>query len=117
MSIEDFVHKETLVEVVNFLLQKLREYEGEALREAEIPNVAAATAIETWQKNRDITPISKTAIAEHVLRMCRANLAYVYWDPGEGGALPLLRENRRLAMTRLHAQLRAALGIKDSEED
>jgi antitoxin component of MazEF toxin-antitoxin module/energy-coupling factor transporter ATP-binding protein EcfA2 len=117
LSIEDFVHKGTLVEVVNFLLQKLREHDGEALRETDVPNVGAATAIETWQKDQKIEPISKTAIAEHVLRVCRANLAYVYWDPGEGKALPLLRENRRLAMTRLHSRLRTALGIKDPEED
>lgn len=117
LSIEDFVHKGTLVEVFNFLLQKLREHEGEPLREADIPNVGAAAAIEDWQKSRGIESISKTAIAEHVLRVCRANLAYVYWDPGEGEPLPLLRENRRTAVTRLHAQLQSALGIKDSEED
>jgi hypothetical protein len=117
LSIEDFVHKATLIEVANFLLQKLREHEGEPLREADVPNVGAAAAIEAWQEKRGIEPISKTAIAEHILRVCRANLAYVYWDPGEERALPLLRENRRLAMTQLHSRLRTALGIKDSVED
>jgi AAA ATPase domain/AAA domain len=118
LSIEDFVHRGTLVEVVNFLLGKLRtEYQGESLREGDVPNAGAAMAIEVWQEDRDIEPISKTAIAEHVLRVCRANLAYVYWDPGESTPLPLLRESRRSAMVQLHGELHSALGIEDDDDN
>lgn len=117
LSIEDFVHKGTLVKVFNFLLQKLREHDGDPLREADLPNAGAAVAIENWQKKRAIEPISKTAIAEHILRVGRANLAYVYWDPGAKPPLPILRESRRSAILRLHKQLRSALQIEESGED
>ena len=113
LSVEDFIHKATYIEVVNFLLIKLRAYSGPGLKAGEVPSVGAAKAVEKWMLNRHIEPISKTAIAEHVLRLCRANLAYVYWDPGEEDARPLLRSNRRSALARLYDDLRKALQLED----
>jgi AAA ATPase domain/AAA domain len=112
ISIEDFIHKTTYVEVVNFLLVKLRGYSGPGLKISEVPSAGAAKKIEKWMKSRGITPISKTAVAEHALRLCRANLAYLYWDPGEVEARPLLRPNRRSILLRLHRDLSARLGIR-----
>lgn len=110
ISIEDFIHKTTYVEVINFLLIKLRGYAGPSLKVSEVPSVGAAKKVEKWMKVRGITPISKTAVAEHALRLCRANLAYLYWDPGEVEARPLLRPNRRSVLLRLYGDLSARLG-------
>lgn len=118
LTIEDFVHKATLVEVFNFLLPKLRpDHQDVVLSEGDVPDRGAARAIETWQEDRGIEPISKTAIAEQVLRVCRANLAYMYWDPGEANPLPLLRESRQSSVVRLHERLHSALEIEDDEDD
>lgn len=118
LTIEDFVHKATLVEVFNFLLPKLRpDHQDVVLSEGDVPDRGAARAIETWQEDRGIEPISKTAIAEQVLRVCRASLAYMYWDPGEANPLPLLRESRQSAVVQLHNNLHSALEIEDDEDD
>jgi hypothetical protein len=118
LTIEDFVHKATLVEVFNFLLPKLRpDHQDVVLPEGDVPDDGAAQAIEAWQEDRGIEPISKTAIAEHLLRVCRANLAYMYWDPGEATPLPLLRESRLSSVVQLHGELHSALEIEDDEGD
>jgi hypothetical protein len=116
MSIEDFVHKATYVEVVNFLLIKLRNYSGAALKVGEVPNVGAAKAVEKWMKRRRIEPISKTAIAEHLLRVTGANLAYIYWDTGDQKSRPLLRSNRRSSILHLFSDLRHALPVAGEAE-
>lgn len=117
LSIEDFVNKGTLVTVFNFLLAKFRsEYQDELLAEDVVPDSGAAGAIEVWQEERGIEPVSKTALAEHALRLCRANLAYMYWDPGEGTPPPLLRESRRPAIVQLYEELHSALEVDDDED-
>jgi predicted ATP-dependent endonuclease of OLD family len=115
LSIEDCVEKVTLVSAVNFLLKKLRPTAEKEISKQHIPDAGAARAIEKWQEKRKIEPISKTAIAEQVLRLSQSNLAYVYWDPGDEPRMPLLRENRRLALVRLHGRLRDALDVEEGE--
>ena len=111
LSIEDFIEKETYLEVVNRLLQKERDYEGPALRPSDIPDHGAAIAAEAWMRAKGIAPISKTAVAEHLLRVCRASLAYIDWDPGDVEPRPLLRDGRRNAVVGLFGKLRGALKI------
>jgi predicted ATP-dependent endonuclease of OLD family len=111
LTIEDFVHKATYASVVNFLLRKIRAYEGPSLTPKELPTVGASRAIERWCASRGLEPISKTAIAEHLLRVCGANLAYIYWDPEDEKTLPLLRANRKKAIVRLYKELRSSLGL------
>jgi hypothetical protein len=112
LSIEDFIEKETYVDVVNRLLQKERDYEGSALRPSDIPNRGAAGAAEAWMKAKGIAPISKTAVAEHLLRVCRASLAYIDWDPGDVEPRPLLRGGRQNAVVVLFGKLCGALKIE-----
>lgn len=111
LSIEDFIEKETYLDVVNRLLQKERDYKGPVLRASDIPDYGAASAAETWMKAKGIEPISKTAVAEHLLRICKASLAYTDWDAGDVEPRPLLRGGRRKAVVRLFKELCDALGI------
>jgi hypothetical protein len=117
LSIEDFVARETYVTAVNLLLHRLRGFDGEGLRATDIPNSGAARAAEDWTAARGVEPVSKTAVAEHVLRLSRTSLAYMYWDPGGDDALPLVRENRRPALVRLYSDLCGALGVEHEVSD
>ncbi len=111
LSIEDFVDKETYVEVVNLLLRELRGYEGDPLLASDIPDCGAARASERWARSRGVEPAPKPAVAENLLRVCRASLAYSHWDPGDAAPRVLLRENRRPTLVRLFRGLCDSLDI------
>lgn len=112
LTVEDFVHKKTYVYVVNFLLRKLRAYDGPSLRASDLPSKGMARFLDQWTKARKLEPLSKTAIAEHVLRVSKANFAYIYWDSGEEAANQVLRSNRQSAVLRLYEDLRTALDLQ-----
>lgn len=111
LSIEDFIEKQTYLDVVNRLLQKERDYEGPALCPLDIPDHGAASAAEAWMKAKRIEPISKTAVAEHLLRVCKASLAHIDWDAGNVEPRPLLRRGRQRAVIGLFEKLCRALKI------
>jgi len=113
-SIEDFVAKSTYARVVTMLLRELRGYDGDALTAANIPNVGAAHAAGVWTKARGLDPLPKPAVAEHLLRVCRASLAYSHWDPGDSQPETLLRASRQKALRALLSAIRAALDIDDT---
>ena len=62
-------------------------------------------------KAKEIAPISKTAVAEHLLRVCRASLAYIDWDPGDVEPRPLLRSGRQDPVVGLFGKLCRTLKI------
>lgn len=111
LSIEDFIEKQTYVDVVNYLLQKDRDSEGSSLHLADIPDRGAANAAEAWMKSKGIAPVSKTAVAEHLLRVCKASLAYIDWDPGDVEPRLLLRSGRQNAVLGLLRRLCGALEV------
>ena len=117
LSIEDFIDKSTYVDVVNGLLRTDRNYDGPGLLPADIPDQGAANAAEAWMKTKRITPISKTAVAEHLLRVCKASLAYIDWDPGTVEPLPLLRRRHKKVIVTLFGKLCTALGIDPDTGD
>jgi hypothetical protein len=111
LSIEDFVDKDTYVGVVNLLLRTLRGYEDDPLRVFDIPNRGAARASEDWTRSRGVEPVPKPAVAENLLRVSRASLAYSHWDPGDVAPKVLLRESRRPALIRLFRGLCDSLDL------
>jgi len=115
LTIEDFIHRPTYVEVVNDLLGRLRDYAGPPLRVGDVPPAGAAKAVEGWMVKRGIEPISKTAVAENLLRVARASLAYIHWTDETPEPRPLLRSERARTLQLLYEKLCGALGLSDSE--
>jgi energy-coupling factor transporter ATP-binding protein EcfA2 len=112
LSIEDFVDTETYVGVFNYLAKKLHEYEGDELTSDDLPDFGLAAAAKAWGAAHGIVPeLSKTAIAEHLLRVSFTSLAYMYWDDVPEQPAPLIREERRDQLKELHADLVEALGV------
>jgi AAA domain, putative AbiEii toxin, Type IV TA system/AAA domain len=117
LSIEDFVDEVAYVEVVNLLLAEERNYNGKPFTKADIPSTGAAKATETWATKRGIKPLSKTSVAEHLLRICGASLAYMYWDPqNEPERRPLLRSERRKSLITLLQRMRKALNLPEDSK-
>jgi hypothetical protein len=112
LSIEDFIAKDVYAEVVDLLLREERDWKGEPFSENDVPGVGAAKATETWAISRKLEPLSKTRIAEHLLRVCGASLAYMYWEPDEENEhRKLLRSGRRRSLLALLKRMRGALGL------
>lgn len=112
LSIEDFVDVDAYVEVVNLLLSEERGWKGKPFTKKDVPQAGAAKATEEWAKKRGIKPLSKARIAEHLLRICGASLAYMYWDPErEEEQKPLLRKGRQRSLLSLFSKMRSALDL------
>jgi hypothetical protein len=117
LSVEDFVEEGAYVEVVNLLLREMRGQEGDPFRRSDVPAAGAAAATEAWALRRGLRPLPKPAIAEHLLSLCGASLAYAYWAPDdEVETRHLLRQGRRESLVRLHSLMRNALRLPDSVE-
>lgn len=115
LTIEDFVHKTTYVEVVNELLVRLRGYSGSPLRLKDVPDAGAAKAVDAWMRRKRVEPLSKTAIAENLLRVTRASLAYMHWTDEVPEARRLLRRDRARQLQALYGSLDVPLGLRVAE--
>jgi hypothetical protein len=113
LTVEDFIHKDTYVTVVNDLLAKLRDYAGDPLEADSLPDSGIANASEVWTKKAGYEPLPKTKVAEHLLRVCHASLAYDSWDPANREPLQLIRSERRASTRKLFGNLRSALQVED----
>jgi hypothetical protein len=111
LTVEDFVDKETYAAVVNERLIHIRQYAGEPLRADQLPDQGMVAAAESWTRAQGPEPLSKTAVAEHLLQVSGASLAYMYWDPGDDEPLPLLRADRQHEMARTYDRVRAGLAL------
>lgn len=115
LTMEDFVDKQTYAEVFSYLMEQHRGYEGEPLIGSQLPDVGAVAAAESWAAGTGLAPPSKTAVAEHLLCVSRASLAYIFWDPGAGEPAPLLRAERAVLLATLLESIRERLGITAEE--
>jgi len=111
LTIEDFVHKESYVKVINDLLTRLHDYDGPPLRVHDIPSAGAAAEVERWMRKQGIAPLSKTAVAENLLRVSRASLAYMHWEEDVQPGWPLVRRERAGALRQLLRRIAPLLGL------
>lgn len=117
LSIEDFVAEDAYAEVVDLLLREERDWKGESFTKKDVPGVGAAKATEAWATKRKLEPLSKTRIAEHLLRICGASLTYMYWEPDKKiERRALLRSGRRRSLLALLGKMRDALELSRSED-
>jgi hypothetical protein len=112
LSIEDFVDRDTYAGVFNYLAKKLHEYDGEDLTAEDLPDSGLASAAVAWGAAHGIPELSKTAIAEHLLRVTFTSLAYMYWDDVPEESAPLIREARQEELKQLHQELIVALDVR-----
>ena len=117
LSIEDFVAEGAYAEVVDLLLREERDWEGESFTKIDVPSVGAAKATEAWATKRKLEPLSKTRIAEHLLRICGASLTYMYWEPDKKiEHQTLLRPGRRRSLLGLLGKMRDALELSGADD-
>jgi len=114
LSIEDLVEKSLYVDVVNLLAAELREHRGSLSYELDAaPEAGIAKHAEQWASEQGIEPLPKPAVAEHLLRLSGASLAYATWDPGvERKPRALLRASRRSALLGILSEIRERLMLE-----
>ncbi len=116
LSIEDFVEKSLYVEVVNLLAVELRGHEGLPYELDAAPEAGIAKHAERWASEQGIEPLPKPAVAEHLLRLSAASLAYAAWDPeAERKPRALLRASRGLALREILSDIRGRLALGSLE--
>lgn len=115
LSIEDFVSVQLYADVINLLLREERGYEGEPLKASSVPAAGAAVWVEKWMAKRGVKkPLSKTTVAEHLLRLSGTSLAYMEWDPrGVAKKRNLLRAGRVRSLAQSYKRICQALDLTD----
>jgi len=116
LSIEDLVEKSLYVEVVNLLAEELRGHKGPAYELDSVPDAGIAKHAERWASEQGIEPLPKPAVAEHLLRLSGASLAYATWDL-ETAREPraLLRASRASALRGILWEIRERLALESLE--
>jgi energy-coupling factor transporter ATP-binding protein EcfA2 len=116
LSIEDLVEKSLYVEVVNLLAVELRGHQGPAYELDAAPEAGIAKHAEQWANEQGIESLPKPAVAEHLLRLSGASLAYATWDPdAERKPRALLRASRGSALRGILSEIRERLALKSLE--
>ncbi len=106
LCLEDLVRGELLVEAFNRVLSRTRpDYDDDPIVDSEFPSIGRSLFMENWCKERSMNPLSKPFIAQELVDIGR--------DRGEA----LLRNEYRSLVQGLYARLRAALGLKDDDDD
>lgn len=110
LTIEDFVDKRLYVDALNVCLREHRGYDGDGIDLSCIPDSGGARAADEWMRSRGIDPVSKPRIAEVLLTLAGASLAYANWEyPGQSQPRQLARPGRRTMLARLLNGIQAAV--------
>lgn len=101
---------------MNLLAVELRGHEGPAYELDTAPEAGIARHAERWASEQGIEPLPKPAVAEHLLRLSGASLAYASWDPkAERKPRALLRASRGSALRGVLSEVRERLALESLE--
>lgn len=102
--------------MVNLLAVELRGHEGPTYELDTAPETGIAKHAERWASEQEIKPLPKPAVAEHLLRLSAASLAYATWNPeAERRPRALLRPSRGSALRGMLSEVRERLALEPLE--
>jgi hypothetical protein len=114
VTIEDLLDKATYAAAFTLTLREAFDYSGPDLSPRDLKGEARAVEhAERFAVENGVRKPSKPRVAENVLRLTGASLAYSQWDPSLTPTKPLVRPNKVARVRRLHARIAAALGVDD----